>query len=83
MVLGCRLHEAGINHRHLFLSHHIIACDDSVRIVDFSLAQRHRCSGATPLVRVHAVKGVPGGGCEELVTLEETYGKKSGRAICI
>ncbi|KAJ7606874.1 hypothetical protein FB45DRAFT_1040819 [Roridomyces roridus] len=81
MLAACALHKAGVIHNNLVLGDHFITVGRSIRIVDFSKAERRDgCRSGTPIL-------YPGRGqdpyesCPELMQLESAYGMFSGRRI--
>lgn len=79
MVVGCQLHIAGVEHGQLYHSRHFVARNGSLRIVDFTLAKSHECANAHPDVKLGSRRD-RSKECHELVILEKTYGKYSGKS---
>ncbi|KAF5367927.1 hypothetical protein D9758_004349 [Tetrapyrgos nigripes] len=93
MLAACKLHSSGIYHGDLspvntssgLRPHHIVSCGNSVRLVDFSLAQAgHRCNntlypsqqGMLSNFRNTALNPFSSNApCRELVALENFYGQ--------
>ncbi|RDB28540.1 hypothetical protein Hypma_015944 [Hypsizygus marmoreus] len=75
MVAACKIHQIGISHGDLVRGRHFVKLGDDVRIIDFSIAVRHRCPGALPILRdsraCHAIEQ-----CRELALMEEMCGFK-------
>ncbi|KAJ7757513.1 hypothetical protein B0H16DRAFT_1370844, partial [Mycena metata] len=67
-TLTC-LRSAGVMHCDLDNGRQFVLSGRNVKIVDFSVAVPHRCSGATPTLH-----GTAPTGCKELLMLEERYG---------
>ncbi|KAF7436422.1 hypothetical protein PC9H_003255 [Pleurotus ostreatus] len=80
MLAACKLHAAGVMHRNLLASHHIISTVKGLRFVDFSDGIMHRCPGANPQVQCVG-RGNQPVGCFELDVLEQTYGQYSDAGI--
>ena len=78
MLATCKLHAAGIVHGELVDGHHFVPMGLSIRIVDFSTAERHECSNGLPLV---SSRDRQDDGCLELVEMEETYGRIDAGAM--
>ncbi|KAF4573287.1 hypothetical protein EYR36_007798 [Pleurotus pulmonarius] len=80
MLAACQLHAAGVMHRNLLASHHIISTVKGLRFVDFSDGIMHMCPGANPQVQSTG-RGHQPSGCFELDVLEQTYGQYSDAGI--
>ncbi|KAG9222429.1 hypothetical protein CCMSSC00406_0002764 [Pleurotus cornucopiae] len=80
MLAACKLHAAGVMHRNLLASHHIISTVKGLRFVDFSDGIMHMCPGANPQVQ-SVGRGNQPSGCFELDVLEQTYGQYSDAGI--
>ncbi|KDR85598.1 hypothetical protein GALMADRAFT_54207 [Galerina marginata CBS 339.88] len=77
MINLCKIHAAGVAHNGLHKQNHIVQQGLCPRIIDFSMAEVHRCPGCSPADRFGRVnKEVTP--CPELATLERIYGMKSG-----
>ncbi|KAJ7201342.1 hypothetical protein GGX14DRAFT_656371 [Mycena pura] len=80
MLAACAIHAVGLMHCALLhRPQHLILSGKSVKIVDFSHAEPHRCVGATPTL--YPGMGGDATGCLELVGLEACYGVFSGERI--
>lgn len=75
MLQASKVHLAGVKHRQLIGKlHHAVLHGNSLRIVDFSKARVHKCSGCHPLVRDRMLDN---NDCSELALLESDSGRKS------
>jgi hypothetical protein len=71
MYAAAQIHEAGVVHGQLN-EDHIVKAVDGIRIIDFSMAIRHRCVGAYPMLHDPALVYL---GCRELCRLERKFGQ--------
>ncbi|KAJ7455910.1 hypothetical protein B0H11DRAFT_1739632 [Mycena galericulata] len=76
MLAACALHQAGLSHNDLLGGRHFVDSNPDIKIVDFSKAMPHHCTGGTPLL--HPGMGANPMGCPELMALEAAYGLFSG-----
>lgn len=78
MMLISKLHTAGIRHRQMMPIDdydHIVPSENGLRIVDFSLAEKHKCFGCPPLMPNDPRNFAIGFDCcNELYILESEYG---------
>lgn len=80
MLAACKIHQAGIVHGALGDGHHFVKMGDNVRVVDFSLAVRHRCTNGTPILNSsHFWTSNPVPQCPELALMEKTRGYRGDR----
>ncbi|KLO09781.1 hypothetical protein SCHPADRAFT_833525 [Schizopora paradoxa] len=74
MVLIGKLHNAGVRHKQMLPLdeyEHFIPSEKGMRIVDFTLAEKHECRGCPPLMPNDPLKFAIGYDCcYELYTLE-------------
>ncbi|KAF8079023.1 hypothetical protein FPV67DRAFT_1467232 [Lyophyllum atratum] len=80
MVAVCKLHEVGLKHGDLARGNHFVRMGDGVRIIDFSLAVRHRCINAYPAITNSRSRGEHVAQCDELALIERTCGFRTDRA---
>ncbi|KAI0688135.1 hypothetical protein BC835DRAFT_1285323 [Cytidiella melzeri] len=81
ILAACCLHAKGVEHGRLYdrEGHHfVMGMDNTVRIIDFSVAMPHRCPGATPQLLGERPGDIPPG-CVELEGLEARIGNCSPR----
>ncbi|CAA7266794.1 unnamed protein product [Cyclocybe aegerita] len=72
MVALCKIHQAGLKHGNL-KSSHILQMGYSPRIVDFSLAEDHKCEKAHP-ANIYGQQAYGVYDCDELRRLEVFHG---------
>jgi len=86
MLAVCKIHQAGVAHGGLGRGHHIVRMGGDVRIIDFSLAVRHRCPNSTPVLTDskkirRSGEALPAAQCQELALVERTYGFRDDRPL--
>ncbi|KAI9062954.1 hypothetical protein FKP32DRAFT_1572821 [Trametes sanguinea] len=86
MVAAIEIHKAGVFHGLLLDTRHFIpARDGTLRIIDFSIAQQHRCPGSIPLsLNPTGGDSRPDATCGELDVMESRFGvdaERKGREL--
>ncbi|KAF8899138.1 hypothetical protein BD779DRAFT_62931 [Infundibulicybe gibba] len=75
-----KMHRAGIIHGDLLDSRHCLKMGNEVRIIDFSLAVRHRCKLERTSQTSEDGTSESSVNCPEMELLEKTYGAMSERS---